>query len=121
MAAPDASAARTPASLSQIRTVIVHLTPFAPGCGGHSVGDRRRNRTFWQRPPVRVMRSVLSRLQREPHQVVVFEHPSGDVDLHARVEPFGDVPVASFWEGLTADEARAALLTLAATERKDAA
>lgn len=110
-----ANAVRIPPAdlLTETRTVIVHLTPFAPGCATASVRERARNRTFWERPVGGIIRAILTRLNRVPSDVRVKTDARGDPALSGEVDPFGQVPLAFFWEGLTVPEIVDALGELA--------
>lgn len=102
----DANAVRIPAAelLTEKRTVIVHLTPYAPGCATAWVSDKQRNRTFWDRPAGGIVRAVMTKLNRVPSSVRVETDAAGDPVMVGDVSPFGEVPLAYFWAGLTAPE-----------------
>lgn len=111
----DASAART-------WPISVHLTPFAPGCADLRIDDRRRWRTFYGRTVEAVLRSTLTRLALVPTECRAAQE-GNDTALLAPVPPEvlklvssrpGEiVPHALFWDGVTADQLRGALDTLA--------
>lgn len=111
----DASAART-------WPISVHLTPFAPGVERLPIDDKRRWATFYGKSVDQVVRSTLTRLKLNPANCRAAQEGT-DAALMAPVPPellklvssgHGEiVPHALFWDGLTADQLRTALNTLA--------
>jgi hypothetical protein len=103
------------ASGARIRTVGVHLTPFAPGVAGLAIDNPKRWRTFYGTTPEKVLRSTLARLRLAPGAVQLAVSAAGDLDLLAEHEQaLESVPHAVFWDGLPEAEARAALEALRA-------
>ncbi|MBW8815565.1 MAG: hypothetical protein JF588_19260 [Caulobacterales bacterium] len=115
----------TDASGARIRTVAVHLTPFAPGCEGLAIANPKRWATLYGRTPLGAVKATLKRINRPPRAVAIAAGPApGDVDLLARptVAQLGKasdgeaVPFATFHHGLTLVEVRAALAALVAED-----
>ena len=118
--AAGASAARTPAPRTPRTTPIgVHLTDFAPGCAGLAMGNPKRWRTLYGRTPAQALRATLVRLRLEPKAVQVCEvcanpKDSADIELRAAAPDKTLQPFAIFYDGVTADQARAALAAMVA-------
>lgn len=112
---PDANGVRMSAAdlIAAKRTVIVHLTSYAEGCTTASISDARRNRTFWNWTIDRVLRATLTRIKRAPTTVRAAIDAFDDPVLIGATDPFGDVPLVAFWEGLDARELQDALAILA--------
>lgn len=123
--AAQAEAAREPlatectdASGARIRSVGVHLTPFAPHCEGLSVDNPRRWAVLRGVSPERALRATLKRINRAPAAVRLAAFDTGvDVlarptvaTLHKVADAEQDLaPFAHFTDGLTLSEAQAAL------------
>lgn len=112
------------ASGARIRTVGVHLTPFAPHCEGLSVENRKRWAVLHGVSPERAVRATLKRLNRSPRAVRLQAFDTGvDVlsrptvaTLHKVADAEQDfAPFAHFTDGLTLAEAQAALDALIAS------
>lgn len=97
-----------------LRTITVHLTPYAPGCRTYEVSSPRRWRTYEASSPEHVMRSVLTRLKRRPDQVRVrTEDPPLDcIELLAEVDDYGFIPVADIMVGMSEADVNATLSAL---------
>jgi hypothetical protein len=113
----------TDASGARIRTVEVHLTPFAPGVRELPLHHPRRWATFYGVSPAQAVRTTLKRLNQSPRHLTAAVETPGDVSLQGAVPPellrllSGDperVPFAVFTAGLTLAEVEAALAGLVA-------
>jgi len=120
----------TDASGARIRTVSVHLTPFAPGARDLPLHHERRWKTFYGVSPGQVVRATLKRLRQSPRAMTATQETppdlqgGGDVSLMGRVPPEmirqlsterGEpVPFAIFYDGLTVAEVQDALDQLVA-------
>lgn len=93
-------------------SVLIHLTPAAPGLDGTLPDHQGRTREFHWVATLAVMRATLTRLQRAPHDVRAVTHIGGDVDLVAVEDPHAGLPLALIWDGLTAAEANRCLAEL---------
>jgi hypothetical protein len=125
-AAASAPTVCTDASGVRIRTVAVHLTPFAPGCRSLPLNDRKRWATLWGVTPVRAVKATCKRLNQSPRNLTVdtAAQAAGDVALMGAVPPellelvsarrSERVPFAIYWDGLTAAEIQEALAALVA-------
>lgn len=114
----------TDASGARIRTVGVHLTPFAPGARLLAINSPKRWAVLYGYTPERALKATLKRLGRSPRSMSVAMDAPGDVSLMGPVAPADlglisalpdeRVPFAIFHEGLTETEAAQALAALAA-------
>lgn len=114
----------TDASGARIRTVAVHLTPFAPGIGTLALQHPRRWATLYGKSPLQAVRATCARIRQSPRDLVVdtAAQAAGDVALMGQVPPelarlVSDaaatrVPFAIFWDGITAAEVTDALAAL---------
>lgn len=76
-----------PASAAAFRVITCHLSPYAPGCAGMPINDRRRWKEYWNRPVVAVMQSVLKRLNLRPGEVTTESQPNGDIAILGPAKP----------------------------------
>lgn len=100
-----------PDSLTEMRSYTFHLTPWAPGCNGRTVGSADRNRMM-AAEPVRAMRSLLKRLMIAPENVRAQVDSAGDPEIVRIVD---DAPLCLIWHGLDVAEANVLISHLALT------
>lgn len=114
----------TDASGARIRTVGVHLTPFAPGVKTLPLDHPKRWRVFYGVTPSKIVRTTLKRLGLPARLARPGREVNGDVELLAPVPPEelrllsgldGELaPFAVFWDGLTLSELTETLDALSA-------
>lgn len=130
LTSPHASPARTQGPLAvephSRRHVTVRLTDWAPGCLGLTADDDAVCKTLWSRTPLDVVRAVLRKLDLAADEVEAGQY-GGDPALIGPADPAefpeqsAPVPLALFWEGLTASELEEALAQAVAQMRRNAA
>lgn len=114
-----ASAAR---SAPAVRSISVHLTPYAIGCNNLAHDDDRRWKTWWNLPALDVVRKVLARLRLKPGQIRAARQVNGDIALSLadqseiliEGDPANDdpAPLALLYGDLTLGDVEAALRDL---------
>lgn len=119
----------TDASGARIRTVGVHLTPFAPGARELPLDHPRRWHVFYGVSPSQVLRATLKRLRQSPRALTAALETAPDLDGRVDVSLMGHVPAehlrqlsgdpehvpfAIFYDGLSLAETAEALAQLVA-------
>lgn len=119
-AAPASTAEQVDIHAAPRRDVIFHLTPFAKGLEMADINDRRRSLALFTAPPLAAVRTLLDRLSLKPNAVRVEPMENGELAVVTPGRAGSEnrwVTAAFAWEGLTLDEARAALSAIEATTR----
>lgn len=98
-----------PPQLQSDRSFTFHLTPWAPGCDGRSVGSRERNRMM-AATPVRAFERLLSRLRIAPRNVAVRTDHLGDPEICRIIDR---APLCLIWHGIDTAEANVVLKHMA--------
>jgi hypothetical protein len=94
------------------RDIVIHLTPFAPGCEHMHAGDQKRTLVYYNRRPGQALDALCKRLEIGPKAIALAAVGLTEVAIHPHGRP--DAPWAFVWDGLTLNEAQQALDALIA-------